>query len=139
MKLSGTPWRGYGVRILFGAAALCFALASGQAWGQLLDTSDSALAMDTNAVFGLNGRYPTNEDPTNAIDGIADKYLNFGKEGSGFIVTPGAPIAVESFQITTANDAPGRDPATWALSRLRRHAHDHEQRPHARHQPGWFG
>ena len=47
--------------------------------------------------------------------GTADKYLNFGKEGAGFIVTPVAPIAVESFQITTANDAPGRDPATWAL------------------------
>ena len=81
--------------------------------------------MDTNAVFGLNGRYPTNEDPTNAIDGTADKYLNFGKEGAGFIVTPFAPIAVESFQITTANDAPGRDPAILGALRLQRHAHDH--------------
>jgi hypothetical protein len=81
-----------------------------------LDTSDSALAMDTNAVFGLNGRYPVAEDPPKAIDGLpGTKYLNFGKEGSGFIVTPFAPIAVESFRITTANDAPGRDPASWAL------------------------
>jgi hypothetical protein len=113
--LLGMPWRGRSIRYLSWGAACCIALASNQAWGQLLDTSDSALAIDINAVFGLNGRYPAAEDPTNAIDGLADKYLNFGKEGSGFIVTPFAPIAVESFQITTANDAPGRDPATWAL------------------------
>jgi len=119
MTLLGTPWRGNGVRYLLGAAAFCITLASRQAWGiALLDTSDSALAMDINSVFALNGRYPTAEGPTKAIDQSAnagDKYLNFGKEGSGFIVTPFAPIPVESFRITTANDSPGRDPASWVL------------------------
>ncbi len=43
------------------------------------------------------------------------KYLNFGGNGSGFIVTPLVPLPVESFRITTANDAMGRDPASWAL------------------------
>jgi hypothetical protein len=52
------------------------------------------------------------------IDGSpTTKYLNFGNVGSGFIVTPtllpGIPI--DGFRITTANDAPGRDPATWSL------------------------
>jgi hypothetical protein len=119
MTLFGTPWRGNGVRYLLGAAAFCMTLTSGQAWGiALLDASDSAIALDTNAVFALNGRYPTAEGPAKAIDQSAnagDKYLNFGKEGSGFIVTPFAAIPVESFQITTANDSPGRDPASWAL------------------------
>jgi hypothetical protein len=89
---------------------------SGQAWGQFLDTSDTALAIDVNSVFGLNGRYPSAEGPANAVDGNpATKYLNFGKEGAGIIITPFAPIPVESFTITTANDAPGRDPASWKL------------------------
>jgi hypothetical protein len=45
------------------------------------------------------------------------KYLNFGGAGSGFIVTPTLlpGIAIDGFRITTGNDAPGRDPATWSL------------------------
>lgn len=63
-----------------------------------------------------NSRYPGNEDPPNAIDLTTDKYLNFGKENSGFIVTPskGASV-VRSFQITTANDFDVRDPSSWEL------------------------
>jgi hypothetical protein len=115
--LLGTPWSGGRTRYsyLYLSGVVCLVLASGQASAQFLSSSDTAIAIDTNAVFGLNGRYPTNEDPTNLIDGLADKYLNFGREGSGFIVTPAVPIPVESFRITTANDSPGRDPATWAL------------------------
>jgi hypothetical protein len=45
------------------------------------------------------------------------KYLNFGAAGSGFIVTPTTlpGVPVDGFRITTANDAPGRDPAAWSL------------------------
>src|SRR6187551_3394399 len=107
---SGMPWSRGRIHFLGWSAACCFALLSGPAWGQLLDTSDTAIAIDTNAVFSLNGRYPGAEGPANAVDGNpATKYLNFGREGSGLIVTPFAPIPVESFRITTANDAPGRD------------------------------
>jgi hypothetical protein len=62
-------------------------------------------------------RSPGAEGPENVLDGNpATKYLNFSKENAGFIVTPSAgPSVVGSFQITTANDAPGRDPASWAL------------------------
>jgi hypothetical protein len=44
------------------------------------------------------------------------KYLNFGKQNSGFIVTPASgPSIVQTFQLTTANDSPSRDPASWQL------------------------
>jgi hypothetical protein len=44
------------------------------------------------------------------------KYLNFGEQNSGFIVTPSSgPSIVTSFQIRTANDAQDRDPASWQL------------------------
>ena len=61
--------------------------------------------------------YPGGQSPVQALDrDTATKYLNFGKEDSGFIVTPSAgATAVNGFQITTANDFPVRDPASWEL------------------------
>ena len=57
------------------------------------------------------------QEAREAIDqNFSTKYLNFGKENSGFIVTPSkGSYAVTSFQLTTANDVPARDPASWAL------------------------
>jgi hypothetical protein len=57
------------------------------------------------------------EGPKSAIDGTtAWKYLNFGEINSGFIVTPSiGPSTLDSFQITTANDAVERDPTLWML------------------------
>jgi hypothetical protein len=73
-------------------------------------------------------RSPAAEQVANLLDGatttqfgnppitVLTKYLNFGKENSGFIVTPGSGSSiVTSFQMTTAFDAPNRDPATWEL------------------------
>lgn len=61
--------------------------------------------------------YPGHESPLEGIDGSVDtKYLNFGKQGSGFIVTPSAgSTTVRSFLITTANDAVDRDPSSYEL------------------------
>lgn len=61
--------------------------------------------------------YPDAESPAKLIDNdIATKYLNFGAVDSGFIVTPsGGSSQVRSFQLTTANDAIERDPASWTL------------------------
>jgi hypothetical protein len=88
----------------------------------ILGPGDTAIPIDLDSVFVAevppmpNGRYPGAENPAAGIDNnIASKYLNFGGNGSGFIVTPLLPIPVESFRITTANDAAGRDPASWAL------------------------
>jgi len=60
---------------------------------------------------------PAGEAAQFAIDrNINSKYLNFGEERSGFIVTPSSgAFAVNGFQITTANDAEARDPASWQL------------------------
>src|SRR5688572_21337479 len=85
-----------------------------------LGPEDTAIAIDLDSVLvpaQNNGRYPATENPPKILDNLAStKYLNFGGVGSGFIVTPSSGSQkVESFQIRTANDAPGRDPASWAL------------------------
>jgi len=83
-----------------------------------------------NAVVAIDefqSRYPlSTETPQKAIDGVYTnstpgnstntKYLNFGRENSGFIVTPskGATVA-RSFQIVTGNDSPNRDPASYQI------------------------
>lgn len=60
-------------------------------------------------------------DPVVAIDadmttGLQSKYLNFGENNSGVIVTPAAGAkVVTSLKITTANDAVARDPATFEI------------------------
>jgi hypothetical protein len=59
-------------------------------------------------------------DPIKAIDatvrlGLNTKYLNFGEQNSGFIITPGGSTVATSFQITTANDAVERDPASYEI------------------------
>lgn len=56
--------------------------------------------------------WPGNEGPAHLIDGVGQKYLNFGKEWSGAIITPsvGASVAT-SMKLWTANDAIPRDPA----------------------------
>ncbi len=108
---------------LFGLAALFLTLSVGQSLAQgipQLGPEDTAIAIDLDSVFvpaANNGRYPTLESPRQGIDGVAGtKYLNFGGAGSGFIVSPTITgNIVESFQIRTGNDAPGRDPASWEL------------------------
>jgi hypothetical protein len=106
-------------RTLLGAiAAACAALLASSTFAALvpiLDTSDVAIAIDAHGKTARSS-HPGAEDPPKAIDGmVGTKYLNFGHSGSGLIVTPSAATPVESFQITTANDSPGRDPATWEL------------------------
>lgn len=66
---------------------------------------------------GWNSLVAGGEFVSRVIDGNpTTKYLNFGENNSGFFVVPatGRSIA-QSFQLTTANDSEGRDPATWEL------------------------
>jgi hypothetical protein len=58
-----------------------------------------------------------NEGPEKAVDqDPLTKYLNFGKEYSGLIVTPSyGPSKVTSFGIVTANDANDRDPTSFEI------------------------
>jgi hypothetical protein len=64
----------------------------------------------------FTSRYPATENPGNVVDGTNAKYLNFGGEDSGFIVTPAlGSSTVQSFRITTANDTVERDPTSYEL------------------------
>jgi hypothetical protein len=84
----------------------------------ILDPADPIIAIDFQAP---DSRTPGAEGVEKLIDGMttdpgATKYLNFGKLNSGFIVTPASgPSIVKTFQMTTANDAESRDPASWIL------------------------
>lgn len=79
----------------------------------LFSAGDPALAVQ----IGPDSRFPGAEGPANVLDGdTSTKFLNFGKQNSGFIVTPASgPSVVENFRITTANDFPERDPATYEI------------------------
>jgi fibronectin-binding autotransporter adhesin len=63
--------------------------------------------------------WPTNEAPFRAIDGFAQKYLNFGITNTGFLVSPGFNggngSVVSSMQLWTANDQETRDPSSYEL------------------------
>lgn len=67
-------------------------------------------------IAGANN-YPAAESPNFAIDNSnTTKYLNFAKLNTGFVVTPlvGA-TRVTGIHVSTANDAPERDPVTYQL------------------------
>jgi hypothetical protein len=82
-------------------------------------TNVLAVGDDIRAVMlpAPQSRYPAAEAPAKLFDGdTGTKYLNFGKENSGLIVSRAlGPSLVTSFQMTTANDSPSRDPASWML------------------------
>lgn len=84
----------------------------------LLSPADFIIPIDEDfAGTTAASSYPAGEEPLRCIDGdVNTKYLNFGEGGSGFIVTPAAALAVQSLQITTANDSENRDPTSFILS-----------------------
>ena len=64
---------------------------------------------------GFSGnQWPPGEAPENAINGIGQKYLNFAKEGSAFLVNSG-PSVVSALKFWAANDAVPRDPASYEI------------------------
>ncbi|MCA9188672.1 MAG: PEP-CTERM sorting domain-containing protein [Pirellulaceae bacterium] len=70
-------------------------------------------------VAGFTGganNWPDGESPDHAIDGVGQKYLNFGKTNTGILVTPasGSSIA-QSIKFWAANDAIERDPSGFEL------------------------
>ncbi len=102
------------VLTLFALVAVSL-LASVASADPILSIGDAIIAIDSDPA-GSNSRYPDGEPPSAILDGnTGSKYLNFAKEGSGFIVTPSAASTVQSFVITTANDDPRRDPSSYSL------------------------
>jgi len=60
---------------------------------------------------------PGSEGVANAIDNQPTKYLNFDKLNTGFTVAPRVGLSVvQCLTLTSANDAPERDPASYRLS-----------------------
>jgi hypothetical protein len=59
---------------------------------------------------------PGNEGPANAFDNNpSTKYLNFDKQNAGVTIQLNAGRVVNSFKLTTANDAVERDPTSYKL------------------------
>jgi hypothetical protein len=70
----------------------------------------------SGATFTINNNWPGNEAPSNAIDGVGQKYLNFSMINTGFIVKPsvGSSVAT-SIKLWTANGPQQRDPASYEM------------------------
>jgi hypothetical protein len=91
----------------------------------LLAGSDPIVAVDeTPTPAGWTGSsFPGGETPGNGIDQVRNamgqnstKYLNFGEERSGIIITNSeGPVQVNYMQLWTANDAVERDPTSYRL------------------------
>jgi len=88
--------------------------------GQLAAQADVTSPMDFIRGVPNDGDWPSVEHPALAIDdNIHTKYLHFKGETqpTGFQVTLSAgPMAVNELILTTANDAPERDPVAFELS-----------------------
>jgi hypothetical protein len=102
-------------RVLFLAVTALAAGASASRAVDLITPGDFVIGIDRDPPT-VQSSFPGAEGPTNVVDGNSGtKYLNFGKLETGFIVTPAAPSIVQSFTLTTANDAVERDPASYQL------------------------
>ena len=87
------------------------------------DPSEPAAALlDVTApgdvIVATSSRSPGGEEVDKAIDNTSStKYLNFDKLNTGFTVTPGkGSSVVTGLRLTSANDAPDRDPTSFVLS-----------------------
>jgi hypothetical protein len=64
---------------------------------------------------GVNN-WPAGEAPGFAIDGVSQKYLNFGKFNTGVAVSPDPGAAAPtSIRVWTANDSENRDPIFFSI------------------------
>lgn len=86
-----------------------FAALSASCFAQSFVVGDAGTVQPAN-------NWPAGEAPNFAIDGVGQKYLNFGKFNTGFAITPaGGASTATSMTLWTANDAYGRDPASYEL------------------------
>lgn len=104
--------RGLGLAV---GAALALVAAAGAAetaaWVSIIQAGDPVSGFPCC-------NWPAGEPPAKVLDGdVNSKYLHFGKLNTGICVTPsaGAGLVVRALALTTANDAPERDPASFTL------------------------
>src|SRR5512134_3670743 len=68
-------------------------------------------------IVASSNNSPGSEGVANAIDNQPTKYLNFDRVNTGFTVSPRVGLSVvQCLTLTSANDAPDRDPADFVLS-----------------------
>lgn len=99
-----------------------FYTGTGAGGSAILSPTDNIRAINDPAFAISQSNYPTGEEPNKAIDqisaappGVSTKYLNFGREHAGLIVTPSVHAIVDGIQFTMANDTAARDPALVTL------------------------
>jgi hypothetical protein len=69
-----------------------------------------------NAITPTSANSPAAEQAPNVLDGNPEtKYLNFDKLNTGFTVTPAGATTIRGIALTSANDAPERDPASFKI------------------------
>src|SRR5262245_5056217 len=94
---------------LFLALALTF---SATVQAQLTDITQPG-----DPIVPTSNNSPGSEGVANAIDNQPTKYLNFDRVNTGFTVTPRVGLSVvQCLTLTSANDGPERDPASYVLS-----------------------
>lgn len=82
------------------------------------DPDENGVPNGTIFAGGFPGS-PANEEPPKGLDNtVASKWLAFLPQGTyyGFRFANGQKQAVNAYTISSANDAPERDPYTWTLS-----------------------
>src|SRR5437867_5637347 len=76
----------------------------------------SDITQPGDPIVPTSNNSPGSEGVANAIDNQPTKYLNFDKLNTGFTVTPRVGLSVaQCLTLTSANDAPERDPASFTL------------------------
>jgi len=81
-----------------------------------LSTLPQDVTRPGDPIVGTSNNSPGSEGVANAIDNQPTKYLNFDRLNTGFTVTPQLGLTiVNGLTLTSANDAPERDPASYRL------------------------
>jgi hypothetical protein len=98
--------------LLWGLLVMLLASFSISVQAQLADITQPG-----DPIVPSSNNNPGSEGVANAIDNQPTKYLNFDKLNTGFTVTPRVGLSVvQCLTLTSANDAPERDPASYILS-----------------------
>jgi MYXO-CTERM domain-containing protein len=111
--------------VVWCAAASAAAVLTGEARAaNIFAAGDRVVAIDRDATPSTGTPPPAAEGPTQLIDydpndgsfaWFATKYLNFGKEGGGVIVTADNAAVAKRIGFVSANDAPERDPMAFRV------------------------
>lgn len=82
-----------------------------------ITVSSNIIEVGTPSASQGDNSWSSVEGPELAIDGLTStKYLNFAKFNTGLLITPTIGLTqISSILLTSANDAPSRDPASYVL------------------------